>query len=124
MLAPLTTPSLLSPGLLTGLPPQLRAAARARAQGLSRARPDQLTPAGDWRVRVALAGRGWGKSRCGAEDAAWFGSQNAGSRIAVIAPTFASARDVCIEGESGLLAVLPKACVENWNRSMGELTLF
>jgi predicted phage terminase large subunit-like protein len=44
-------------------------------------------------------------------------------RIAIVAPTFASARDVCVEGESGLLAALPSCCVSNWNRSMGELTL-
>lgn len=49
--------------------------------------------------------------------------QHAGARIAVIAPTFADARDTCIEGESGLLTVLPQCCVENWNRSLGELTL-
>ncbi len=119
-----TTPSQLSPERLTGLPPQFRAAATARAQWLSRARPDQLTPEGNWPIWLALAGRGWGKTRTGAEDVAWFGVQNAGSRIAIIAPTFQDARDTCVEGESGLLAVLPKACVETYNRSMGELELF
>jgi phage terminase large subunit-like protein len=74
-------------------------------------------------VWLALAGRGWGKTRAGAEDAAWFGMQNAGSRIAVVAPTIGSARDVCVEGESGLIAVLPSSCIAQWNRSMGELTL-
>lgn len=71
-----------------------------------------------------MAGRGWGKTRVGAEDVAWYGCQNAATRIAVIAPTFADARDTCIEGESGLLSVLPKICVDTWNRSMGELTLW
>lgn len=71
-----------------------------------------------------MAGRGWGKTRVGAEDVAWFGVQNPGSRIAIIAPTFADARDTCIEGESGLRSILPKACVEQWNRSIGELTLW
>lgn len=55
---------------------------------------------------------------------AWFGAQNAGSRIAIIAPTFQDARDTCVEGESGLLAVLPKECVETYNRSLGELILW
>jgi phage terminase large subunit-like protein len=73
---------------------------------------------------MAMAGRGWGKTRTGAEDVAWFGAQNAGSRIAIVAPTFADARDTGIEGESGLLAVLPKACVDTWNRSIGELILW
>jgi len=71
-----------------------------------------------------MAGRGWGKTRCGAEGVAWYGAQHANSRIAVVAPTFAAARDVCVEGESGLLAVLPSVCVSTWNRSMGEMTLF
>jgi phage terminase large subunit-like protein len=88
-----------------------------------KARPDQIPPAGDWLVWLALAGRGWGKTRAGAEDSAWFGMQSAGARIAVVAPTIASARDVCIEGESGLLAVLPSSCIAQWNRSLGELTL-
>lgn len=73
---------------------------------------------------MALAGRGWGKTRTGAEDVAWFGCSNAESRIAIIAPTFQDARDTCVEGESGLLAVLPKACIDTWNRSLGELILW
>ncbi|WP_298196601.1 terminase family protein [Novosphingobium sp.] len=55
---------------------------------------------------------------------AWYGACNAGVRIAVIAPTFQDARDTCIEGDSGLLSVLPKECVDTWNRSLGELTLW
>lgn len=31
------------------------------------AREDQLLPDGDWRVWLILAGRGWGKTRTGAE---------------------------------------------------------
>lgn len=73
---------------------------------------------------MALAGRGWGKTRAGAEDVAWFGAQHAGARIGIIAPTFQDARDVCVEGHSGLLSILPKACVANWNRSLGELELW
>jgi phage terminase large subunit-like protein len=73
---------------------------------------------------MALAGRGWGKTRTGAEDVAWFGAQSAGARIAIIAPTFQDARDTCVEGESGLLAVLPKICIETYNRSLGELILW
>lgn len=120
----LETPSLLSPERLTALPPALRAAVQARGQWLSRARPDQVTPEGNWPIWLALAGRGWGKTRTGAEDVAWFGSRNPGSRIAIIAPTFQDARDTCVEGESGLLSVLPKACIETWNRSLGELVLW
>lgn len=73
---------------------------------------------------MAMAGRGFGKTRLGGQDAAWFGCQTAGSRIAIIAPTFQDARDTCVEGESGLLAILPKACVDVYNRSLGELVLW
>ena len=43
--------------------------------------------------------------------------------MAIVAPTIADARDTCVEGESGLLSIIPKVCVETWNRSMGELIL-
>lgn len=71
-----------------------------------------------------LAGRGWGKTRTGAEDIANFALWNDGVRVGVIAPTFADARDVCVEGESGLLRVLPPDCVESWHRTTGDLRLF
>jgi phage terminase large subunit-like protein len=46
----------------------------------------------------------------------------AGWRVAVVAPTIADARKVCIEGESGILRCLPPNTYK-WNRSLGELTL-
>jgi len=70
-----------------------------------------------------MAGRGWGKTRTGAEDVAWFAQHNPGSRIAVIAPTYADARDTCVEGDSGLRSIIPAPCIEAWNRSLGELIL-
>src|SRR6266446_5793009 len=71
------------------------------------ARPNQLTPPGDWRAWLLLAGRGFGKTRTGAE---WVRTQVATGkrRIALVAPTAADARDVMIEGESGLLAISPQ----------------
>lgn len=67
-------------------------------------RPDQVPPDGDWRTWVLLGGRGSGKTRAGAE---WVREQAAhpAARIALVAPTAADARDVMVEGESGLLAV-------------------
>ncbi len=94
-----------------------------RMRWLLQARAPQITPAGDWRIWLILAGRGWGKTRTGAEDIAHYALWNPESRCAVVAPTYADARDTCIEGESGLLRVLPPACVEKWNRSMGEMWL-
>jgi predicted phage terminase large subunit-like protein len=102
------------------------------------ARPDQVTPGRpgsssarlDWNGWLVLAGRGWGKSRTGAEDARIFGTENPGIREAIVAPTYADARDTCIEGDSGLLKCIDQATgghygrvVEAWNRSLGELVL-
>lgn len=87
------------------------------------ARPNQLTPAGAWNVWLILAGRGWGKTRTGAEDVSDYGCTRPSSRIAVVAPTIGDARDTCIEGESGLLNCLPRDMIAKWNRSMGELVL-
>ena len=95
----------------------------ARDAWLATARPEQLTPPGDWLTWLINAGRGWGKTRTGAQDAAWYGQINPGSRIAVVAPTYSDGRDTCIEGESGLLSVIPAALVDAWNRSLGELIL-
>src|SRR5215218_5183068 len=87
------------------------------------ARDEQLPPAGEWATWLLLAGRGFGKTRTASEDMAWYGWTHPGSRIAVVAETFADGRDVCMEGESGLLSVLPDEEIENWNRSIGELVL-
>lgn len=54
---------------------------------------------------------------------AWYGLSHPGVRIAIVAPTYGDARDTCVEGESGLLGVVPPECVEAWNRSLGELIL-
>ena len=69
------------------------------------ARPAQTPPDGNWRTWLVMAGRGFGKTRTGAE---WLTEEvQAGRmrRVAVVAPTAADARDVMVEGESGLLAV-------------------
>jgi phage terminase large subunit-like protein len=103
------------------LPQQLALAARAK--WISLARPNQLTPIGNWAVWLMLAGRGFGKTRAGAEDVVWYANRNPGSRTAIIAPTYSDARDTCVEGESGILSILPHQCIDTWNRSMGELVL-
>ena len=71
-----------------------------------RARPEQLPPEGSWRVWLLMAGRGFGKTRCGAE---WVraGVKAGRRRIALVAPTAADARDVMVEGKSGILAISP-----------------
>lgn len=68
------------------------------------ARSNQLEPDGDWQNWLILAGRGFGKTRTGAEWAREQLKAGAG-RLGLIAPTASDARDVMVEGESGLLAV-------------------
>lgn len=72
------------------------------------ARSNQLEPAGFWEIWLILAGRGFGKTRTGAETVRGRVEANKAGRIALIAPTAADARDVMVEGESGILAVSPK----------------
>jgi phage terminase large subunit-like protein len=70
----------------------------------------QCEPAGDWRTWVMMAGRGFGKTRAGAEwvhkmarDAERDGRGPV--QIALVAATVEEARRVMVEGPSGLLAV-------------------
>lgn len=67
-------------------------------------RPEQTAPEGDWQVWAYIAGRGAGKTRSGAE---WVREKvrTGSSRIALIAPTAGDARDVMVEGDSGILSV-------------------
>jgi len=96
-------------------------AATARAKWLATARPTQITPQGDWRAWLVLAGRGFGKTRLGAEDVAWYAATHADHQVAVVAPTFNDVRGTCFEGVSGLLAVTPPEEVAEYNRTRQEL---
>jgi len=67
-------------------------------------RGDQTPPPGAWLTWLLLGGRGAGKTRAGSE---WVREQVADGarRIALVAPTYNEAREVMIEGESGLLNI-------------------
>ncbi len=81
------------------------------------ARDSQIAPPGGWSVWLLMAGRGFGKTRTGAE---WVRSRvesGTAKRIALVARTPADVRDVMIEGDSGLLSVCPPS-----NRSKYEPT--
>jgi phage terminase large subunit-like protein len=71
------------------------------------ARPNQLPPQQDWRVWLVLAGRGFGKTRTGAELIRARAVGLEARRLALIAPTAGDARDIMVEGESGILAISP-----------------
>lgn len=76
------------------------------------ARPDQLSPDGNWTHWLMLGGRGSGKTRAGAE---WIISQMIGTtplghgkcfRGALVGETAADVRDVMIEGDSGIMSCI------------------
>lgn len=92
------------------------------------ARPNQLEPDGNWRTWAAIAGRGFGKTRLGAE---WVRKVACGPsplapgrhrRIAIVAETSADARDVLVEGDSGILAVHPPDMRPMYEPSKRRLT--
>jgi phage terminase large subunit-like protein len=81
----------------------------------AKARPNQLPPPGDWFVWLLLAGRGFGKTRSLAEFVLERVNAGAAKRVALVAATAADARDVMVEGNSGILA-----CAPAWNRPVYE----
>ncbi len=85
------------------------------------ARPGQLPPEGGWRTWVVLAGRGFGKTRTGAEWVREAAEADGASRIALVGATASDARAVMVEGESGILAVAPPNARPNWEPSRRRL---
>ncbi len=71
-------------------------------------RPDQRLPLGDWRTWLILAGRGFGKTRTGAEAIRQLVDDGSIKHIGIIGATDADARAVMVEGESGLLSCYPE----------------
>lgn len=69
------------------------------------ARPAQIEPEGDWTTWLVLAGRGFGKTRMGAEWVRSKAENNPNCRIALVGETAADCRKVMIEGDSGILAI-------------------
>ena len=92
-----------------------RVAERALYQWPLWARDNQLPPRGSWAVWLLMAGRGFGKTRTGAEWVRARVESGRARRIALVARTPADVRDVMIEGDSGLLSVCP-----HWNRPKYE----
>ncbi len=69
------------------------------------ARPKQLMPEGNWNIWLILAGRGFGKTRAAAEGIRKLVISGQYKRIALIANTIQEAKQVMIEGQSGLLSI-------------------
>lgn len=93
------------------------------------ARPEQITPVGDWNVWLILAGRGWGKTMTGAFDTMIYALNNPESRVAVVVPTFGDLRRVAFGGVSGILKWLPDECLlkgrgQGYSSSAQEIRLY
>ena len=86
------------------------------------ARPSQLPPPGDWRVWLLRSGRGYGKTRAGAEWVRWQVEHNGKRRIALVAATAGDVRDTVVEGESGILAISHPGFMPVWQTSRRRLT--
>ncbi|MGI4730436.1 MAG: DNA-packaging protein [Janthinobacterium lividum] len=77
----------------------------------------QSAPAGDWRTWVIMGGRGFGKTRAGAE---WVLAAVRGAavpdrmRVALVGATIDDARAVMVEGPSGLLALARPGEIARW----------
>src|SRR5205823_8940700 len=73
-------------------------------------------------VWLLLAGRGFGKTRTGAEWIRHQVNHHKRRRVALVAPTAADARDVVVEGESGILAISPEWDRPHYEPSKRRLT--
>ena len=86
----------------------------------------QLPPRRDgrefWRIWLLMAGRGFGKTRAGAEWVRGLAEQTRGMRIALVGATTADVRGVMVEGDSGILAVSGGNFRPLWEPSLGRLT--
>ena len=86
------------------------------------ARDSQLPPEGDWDTWLILAGRGFGKTRTGAE---WVRAQvedRHARRIALVARSLPEAQSIMIEGESGILNISPPSNMPAYEPSKRKLT--
>lgn len=78
---------------------------RTRYDWTRLARPSQRLPEGSWTYFLIMTGRGWGKTRTGAETVRqWVRSHRF---VNLIGATSDDAREIMIEGESGILEVCP-----------------
>lgn len=87
-------------------------------RGISREK--QRPPPGPWLIWLLMSGRGFGKTRAGAN---WLGLEACSDMSGednisfVVAPTNSDLVGTCFEGPTGLLSVIPPALIADYNRS-------
>src|ERR1035437_9289335 len=85
------------------------------------ARPNQIQPTGKWVHWLLLAGRGFGKTKTGAETVREWAREKLPGPIHIIAPTATDIRKVMIEGPSGLMSCYPPTERPIYQPSLGHL---
>ena len=90
----------------------------------TQAHKHQIEPAGDWwSIWLMLAGRGAGKTRAAAETLAYWAWEQPNTRWLVSAPTSGDVKGTCFEGDSGLMNVIPKQLIADYNKALHEIRL-
>jgi phage terminase large subunit-like protein len=84
-------------------------------------RPGQQEPELPWRTWLIMAGRGFGKTRMGAEWVRRMAAADATARIAVVGATREQARAWMVENDNGILGVCPPDERPAWEPSLGRL---
>lgn len=85
------------------------------------ARSEQLPPSGDWQCWLICAGRGFGKTRAGAEWVREVARIDPTARIALVGASIPEARAVMVEGESGILNSTPSPWRPEFEPSLKRL---
>lgn len=117
---PKPKPHLMTDGQLLALVKKLERAAKYDWD--TNARPEQKEPP-DYNTWILNAGRGFGKTRTGAETVRDWVEKQGLRRIAVIAKGSRELRNVCFEGVSGLLAVFPPEMIKAYRKGLGDTYL-
>jgi phage terminase large subunit-like protein len=106
------------------LHPTEQAVVNWRMEWYQKAHKHQIEPPGEWwNIWLMLAGRGAGKTRAAAETLAEWAWEQPNTRWLVSAPTSGDLKGTCFEGDSGLLSVIPKPLIADYNKSLHELKL-
>ncbi len=81
----------------------------------------QAWPEGDWRVWMIRAGRGFGKTRAGAEWVMHIARTQPDALIALVGSTLEDARRVMVEGPAGVMAIARLDERPRWRSAAGEI---
>jgi predicted phage terminase large subunit-like protein len=82
------------------------------------ARPAQLPPEDDdWFIWLAKPGRGWGKTRAGAEAVRLWVESGQAKHIALVNDTARDTRAIMVEGQDGIIAKSPPWCRPIYKKS-------